>query len=162
MLLSIKGPFEGKIGDANLWRLTNTPTHLEALQTDDEPLFLYGDIGYEGCYQVITQYRRSTPLSEAQKEFNDWLSAHRITVEQIFGFITNTWKKNTLTLELRPQIEAVAAWYAVSVLLVNIKSCLRGNVASKRYQINTPTLEQYLSAITNDSSGEEDTDLLAF
>lgn len=144
LILSLKGPIEGKASDITCFRLTNTVIKLEELQTPEEPLFLYGDIAYQSCFGVITGFRRTTRLSQGQTDFNDWHASHRITIEQMFGATVMQWQANTLHTGLRSLSQSVAAWYAISVLFMNCLSCLRGNCASARYKINTLSLEEYL------------------
>ena len=144
LILSLKGPVEGKASDITCFRLTNTAAKLEELQTPDEPLYLYGDIAYQSCFGVVTGFRQTRTLSGVETNFNDWHASHRITIEQMFGATIMQWQANSLHTGLHSLSQAVAAWYAISVLLMNCVSCLRGNCASARYNIHPLLLEEYL------------------
>lgn len=146
LILSLKGPVEGKCSDITLFRIMNTAAKLQELQSENEPLYLYGDIAYQSCFGVITAFRQNQQRTMSVNCFNDWHASHRITIEQMFGATIMQWQANSLTTNLRSLSQSVAAWYAVSVLLINCLSCLRGNCSSARYKINTMSLREYLIA----------------
>jgi hypothetical protein len=143
-ILSLLGPFEAKINDHLMFRISNMPKRFNKVQGPESPLFLYGDIAYEGCYQVITPFQETRPLSAEQHKFNDWVAIDRISVEQAFGRVQRLWHTNALDADLRPRLQPVAMWYAISILLTNVVSCLRGNKVGIQYNIEPMSLEDYL------------------
>ena len=144
MILSCAGPFEGRLHDISLYTLSGLETRLEKLFEGQEPLFLYGDSPYESCYRVIAPYKRTRLLTRAEIAFNCALSSDRISIEQAFGYVTSIWRVNSLDINLKALLQPVAVYYAISVFLTNIRTCLRGNVVLKRYKIQPPLLEDYL------------------
>lgn len=144
LILSCMGPFEAKVNDVSMFRITDLKSRFQELYEGQEPLFLYGDSPYEACYRVIAPYKRTQPLSPEQKRFNVQLSSERISVEQAFGAVTQLWRANSLAVNLKPLLQPVALHYEVSVLLTNICTCLRGNSVSARYNIEPLSLEEYL------------------
>ncbi|KAK9319977.1 hypothetical protein V1517DRAFT_330823 [Lipomyces orientalis] len=74
------------------------------------------------------------------------MSGVRISVEQLFGLVLNNWAYNGYKYGLRQQATPVAAFYLVSVLLTNIKTCLeQRNEVSLSFGCTPPSLEDYLS-----------------
>lgn len=144
LILSCMGPFEAKMNDTLMFRLTNLRTRFQELFAGEEPLFLYGDSPYESCYRVIAPYKRTQPLSRDQIAFNRALSSDRISVEQVFGCVTRLWRANSLAVNLKTLLQPVALYYSISVLLTNIYTCLHGNMVSERYNIQPLSLDEYL------------------
>jgi hypothetical protein len=67
--------------------------------------------------------------------------------------VQNYWHMNALDVDLKPNWQAVAAIYSISVLLTNIISCLRGNTVSIRYGIPPLQLDVYLQLQIEISEG---------
>ena len=144
IICSLIGPFEGKINDANMFHISDTKGRFKKLYRNNQLLFLYGDIAYESKFTVITPYPKKMGLPSRKRRFNKQLSLAQISVEQIFDLVQGLWTANRLSLQLHSLKQPVASWYTISVLLTNIYSCLRKNCVSIRYDIDPPTISQYL------------------
>ena len=81
------------------------------------------------------------------------MSRLRIEVEQGFALHQNLWTWNGFHLGLKLR-QGAAVCYAVSVLLANIWTCIRGNQTSLRFACMPPAVEKYLAlaAVTPGSS----------
>ncbi|KAJ9263877.1 hypothetical protein DTO212C5_7409 [Paecilomyces variotii] len=145
MLLSYMGPFEGKVNDLTMIRKTGLEQQLQDMLADRKDYFLYGDSAYEYAYCCIAPFKRIRALTAEEERFNQKLSSDRISVEMVFGTVQTLWHTNALDVNLQPIKQAVASCYAISVFLTNIMTCLRGNVVNIRYQIEPPTLDEYLN-----------------
>ena len=113
-------------------------------------LYLYGDPAYSTVYGIMGPYKNypSRPRTVAQNKFNKAMSRLRIEVEHGFTIHQNLWTWNGfhLTLQIR---QGAAVGYAVSVLLSNIWTCLRGNQTSHRFRCAPPEVEEYLQLNEN-------------
>lgn len=83
------------------------------------------------------------------------MSKLRIKVEHGFALHQNLWTWNGFHLGLK-LCQGAAVCYAVSVLLANIWTCMRGNQTSLRFSCMPPALEEYLSLANGESEGETD------
>ena len=86
---------------------------------------------------------RHVPLAPLMQDYNETMSALRISVEWLFGDVINSfkfldYKKN---LEIRDQL--VKCTLSVCALLRNAIACLYGNTTSDYFGVEPPTLEQY-------------------
>lgn len=72
------------------------------------------------------------------------MSRCRIAVEHGFARVQNAWLFNAFDKQLKIRLSPVPAYYMVSVLLVNIWTCLRGNQTSQQFNLEPPSLEEYL------------------
>lgn len=98
------------------------------------PLCLYGDPAYP------------LRLPPQMEEFNRSMSPIRISVEWLFGDITNYYfkfidfKKN-----LKVGLSAVGKLYIICALLRNALTCLYGNTTSEYFDLDPPTLQDYFA-----------------
>lgn len=58
LILSLGGPYVGRLHDSTLWRRVNIEERLWRLYEGQAPLYLYGDSAYSGLYRVITPFQR--------------------------------------------------------------------------------------------------------
>ena len=73
------------------------------------------------------------------------MSSHRVTVEWLFGDISNYCKFIDFKKGLKIQLSSVGKMYIVSALIRNALTCLYGNTVSQYFQMTPPTLEEYFS-----------------
>ena len=78
------------------------------------------------------------------KMFNKAMSRLRISVEWLFGDIANYFKFVDYKKNLKIGMRAVGKQYIVSALFRNIITCLYGNITSKYFELDPPTLHDYL------------------
>ena len=103
---------------------------------------IYGDLAYALRVHLQTPFLR-VPLTTLMQDYNEALSALRISVEWLFGDVINSFKfldnKNILKIGL----SSVGKMYVVCSLLRNAITCLYGNNTSDFFGIEPPSLEQY-------------------
>jgi len=153
LISSMSGPIIGSRGDWILWRQSNIEEELRRIfeeegVSEESQLFLYGDPAYGNSYATMSAFRRPPggQLSEEQEHFNKAMSRRRISVEHAFGLVKQTWGKHYLSITSRMGSSPVAAIYLVSVLLTNIKTCVRGrNQIADRFRCRPPTVREYLT-----------------
>lgn len=109
-----------------------------------EPYVVYGDPAYGISHHIISPFKGAY-LTEPQKEFNRCMSACRVSVEWGFGKITQYFAFLDFQKNLRILLQPVAKYYAVGALLANCHTCLYGSVTSSFFNLDPPTLEEYLA-----------------
>ena len=91
-------------------------------------LFLYGGYAYFLSFGILCPFKntRTHQLTQEEKTFNAKISGYRIAIELSFGKVVNLWSfiafKNRLQIVLSP----IDSYYAMSVLLTNLHTCLYG------------------------------------
>jgi hypothetical protein len=83
-------------------------------------------------------------LDRDEYKFNHWMSSIRISIEHAFGYTGNLWSFIGYPKKQRKGAMPVGTYFTIAVLLSNIMVCLRGNISSKRYRCQPPSLEDYL------------------
>ena len=140
------GPLEGCRHDSAMLRESGLFAQLNSLPAPPEGgvYCIYGDPAYPLRPQLLCPYK-GDQLTDAQAAFNKEMSAVRIAVEwaygktiQLFAFLD--FKKN-LKLLLQP----VGMYYYTGVLLTNCHTCLHGGEINKLFDLQPPSLEEYLS-----------------
>ncbi|RPB21351.1 hypothetical protein L211DRAFT_790654, partial [Terfezia boudieri ATCC MYA-4762] len=134
-----------------LWQESGIERYLRNLFSELPVLCLYGDPAYAPAYGIIGPYRTTacTGLTPVQEAMNVTMSSYQIVVEWGFTNILNQfgfgeWKRNQ-----RIGLSSVATCYALSVLLYNCQTCLRGrNQISERFKnrVRPPSLSTYLTS----------------
>lgn len=109
-------------------------------------LCLYGDPAYPLRPHLMAPYRiwDVEVLTEDMKAFNKAMSSLRVSVEWLFGDVSNSFKVIDFKKNLKLRLSAVGKFYVVAALIRNILTCLYGNTTSKYIQIDPPTITTYL------------------
>ena len=89
-----------------------------------------------------TPFRR-VPLTPLMQDYNEAMSALRISVEWLFGGVINSFKFLDHKKNLKIGQCSVGKMYVVCALLRNAITCLYGNNTSDYFGIEPPSLEQY-------------------
>lgn len=142
----LSGPYLGRRHDSRLFRMSGLARILRAHAKGrgDRQMTLYGD----PAYRLTDLMQRPFPtggISPEQRIYNERMSKVRIGVEWCFGYVLqyfpfSDFKKNQKTL-----LSEVHLHYICSVLLANIRSCVKQtNSSASKFNINPPTLEEYL------------------
>lgn len=97
-------------------------------------LYLYSNPAYSTIYGIMGPYKNypSRPQTLAQNKFNKAMSRLQIEVKHGFALHQNLWTWNGFHLNLKICQSAIIG-YAISVLLSNIWTCLRGNQTNIRF-----------------------------
>ena len=69
----------------------------------------------------------------------------RVSVEWIFGDITNYFKFLDFKRNLKLRLNAVGKVYIVCALMYNSRTCLYSNTTSEYFGVKPPTIFEYLS-----------------
>jgi hypothetical protein len=148
MFAHISEPYEGRRNDSGIYNDSNLERYLDNLKLpeDDEihPYHLYGDKGYTRSVRLACP-NEGNHLTPAEKDFNYKMSSLRVSVENGFADITRFWG---LITNVRTQCinrSRVACQYTVAAFLTNCITCFNGNSISNRYEIDPPSIEEYLS-----------------
>ena len=108
---------------------------------------LYGDPAYPLRPNLIAPYRPGeVPVfTPEMQEFNQATSSVRVSVEWLFGDVVNYFKFIDLKKKLKLQLSAVGKQYIISALFRNIFTCIYGNTTSMFFELDPPTLHEYLA-----------------
>ena len=114
-----------------------------AFSTTNEPMCLYGDPAYPLRVHLQAPFREAI-LTDQMKLFNASMSATRISVEWLFGDIINYFKFLDFKKNLIIWMSSIGKMYVVSAILRNALTCLYGNQTSDYFNLEPPTLEEFL------------------
>ena len=143
------GPVEGRCHDARMLRESGLLDILEreAYSPTGDVLCLYGDPAYPLRPHLMAPYRvgEVPVITQDMLAFNEAMSSVRVSVEWLFGDIANYFKFLDFKANLKLGLSAIGKQYIVSALLRNIITCFYGNNTSSFFQLNPPTVQQYLA-----------------
>jgi len=144
---NLYGPVEGRCHDAGMLRDSGLLNILQrnAHTPRGDILCIYGDPAYPLRPQLMCPYRNIRALTPHMMAFNKAKSEVRVAVEWRFGNIADYFKFIDYKKNLKLGMSAVGKQYIVSVLMRNILTCLYGNTTSEFFQVDPPTLLQYLA-----------------
>ncbi|KAK6180681.1 hypothetical protein SNE40_008686 [Patella caerulea] len=140
------GPVEGRRHDCALLKLSRL---LEQLETKDfktsngQSLALYGDPAYPVRDNLLCPFKGAN-LTAAENNFNSQMSSVRECVEWEFGKIINLFAFLDFKKNLKVMLQPVAKYYLVGALISNRHTCLYGSQTSSFFQLQPPTIEEYL------------------
>ena len=77
--------------------------------------------------------------------FNAAMSSVRVSVEWLFGDISNSFKFLDFKKNLKLGLSAIGKQYIVSAVFRNILTCLYSNSTSTHFQLDPPTVQDYLA-----------------
>lgn len=146
---NLYGPVEGRRHDAGMLKDSGLLTSLErvAYSPRGDVLCLYGDPAYPLRPHLMAPYRiGEVPLFTPNMEaFNEAMSSVRVSVEWLFGDVLNDFKFLDFKSNLKLGLSAVGKHYIVAALLRNTLTCLYGNNTSTFFQVDPPTVQDYLA-----------------
>jgi hypothetical protein len=140
------GPVGGNRHDGGLLRESGLKDYLKEHEDLFKENLLYGDPAYGVNDFIFCGFKGNT--SAIEKEFNKKMSGVRQSVEWSFGRMKILWafidfKKNHKLL-----LSPVGKVMNVAMLLTNCHTCyFGGNQISMYFNLNPPTLEEYLSEL---------------
>lgn len=77
------------------------------------------------------------------QRFNKAMSAVRVSVEWVFGNITNYFQFVDFKKQQKVNLSSIGKMSAVCALLQNANTCLHDNIVSQVFELKPPTLEEY-------------------
>lgn len=128
------------LADSNL--LTNLENH--AFSPDGEPMCIYGDPAYPLRVHLQAPFRGAMITPEMQ-EFNQSMSSVRVSAEWAFGEVVRSFRCLDFKSNLKLGLSSVGKMYLVAAIIQNALSCFYGNVTSKYFDLDTPSIEYYFS-----------------
>jgi hypothetical protein len=146
MIVSLMGPYGGRVHDIDMLRVSGLETALGEIDygEDDGNFYVYADAGYNLSRYLQVGFSGAN-LTREQKDYNYKMSRVRQCVEWSFGKIVNIWKGIDFTTSQRTGTSPVGKYYICAVFLCNIHTCLYGSQASDFYDIKPPSFDEYIS-----------------
>ncbi|CAC5423121.1 unnamed protein product [Mytilus coruscus] len=139
-------PIEGRRHDTGLLRESGICGELQTHMTTPtgDIYVIYGDPAYSMTTHIIKPFRGGV-ISAEQARFNKKMSAVRTCVEWIFGKILTLFAFLDYKKNLKLYLQPVGKYYLVGSILVNCHTCLYGSETGHYFDIDPPSLENYLS-----------------
>jgi hypothetical protein len=108
--------------------------------------YLYADAGYAVYPNLIVPFKKTEgQLTPGERAFNIQMASVRISVEWMFGRVTQLWRFLDHHADLMVFKSSLSTFYRVTVLLTNIRTILDdGNIASDYFELGPPSLDEYL------------------
>ena len=104
---------------------------------------LFGDKGYPLEPELLTPFRGNN-LTQDELGFNQQMSRARICVEWGFAGVGAQFQLLNMWRRLKLNRVPIGQYYVVSTLLFNCMACIYGNQTSKFFNVQPPTLAEYL------------------
>jgi len=133
-----------------MYKVSKLEQKLRSLMARQRTLYLYRDPAYKASFGIMCPFthkisRHLLPLDE--RAFNARLASVRIAVEHAFGHTQVLWTYTAFAKQLKSDLQLVAVYFVVAVLLTNCYTCLRGNQTSKKFVVEPLLLQAYLNYI---------------
>ena len=135
---------EGKRHDAGMLAESGLLQDLEryAFSTGGQPMCIYGDPAYPLRVHLQGPFQGAA-LTPQMEMFNASMSSVRVSVEWLFGDISNYFKFIDLKKNLKIGLSSIGKTYVVCALLRNALTCLYGNLTSEFFELDPPSLQDY-------------------
>lgn len=111
-----------------------------AFNTNGDPVCLYGDPAYPIRVHLQVPFRQNA-ITPAMEAFN---SSLRESVEWTFGDVVKSCKALDFKSNLKIGLSSVGKMYLVCALIQNAITCLYRNLTSNFFEIEPPSLHDYL------------------
>ena len=140
---NLAGPFEGRRHDSTMLHESGLLTSQEQVAFfNNHPLCIYGDLAYPLGVHLQAPFRNVEITPELQ-EFNREMSLVRVSVEWMFGNITNYFSFVDFKRQMKLHLSPVGKIYFVAALLQNAHTCLYGNLVSDFFDLQPPSVHEY-------------------
>ena len=140
---NLAGPFEGKRHDSTMLHESGLLTSLEQVAFfNNHPLCLYGDPAYPLGVHLQAPFR-NVEITPERQEFNREMSRVRVSVEWMFGNITNYFSFVDFKKQMKLHLSPIGKIYFVAALLQNAHTCLYGNLVSDFFDLQPPSVYGY-------------------
>ncbi|GMF54535.1 unnamed protein product [Phytophthora fragariaefolia] len=113
------------------------------LSANGNHFVLYGDPAYGQQEHIIAPFKGAS-LSEDEQEFNERMSAVRVSVEWGFGKIVRYWAFIDFSKNQKVYLQRLGKMYAVGAVLTNVHTGLHGSQTSSFFRMTPPTIQQYI------------------
>ena len=148
LIANLYGPVDGRRHDAGMLKDSGLLNDLQrvAFSPTGDVLCLYGDPAYPLRPHLMAPFRlrEVSVFTENMEAFNEVMSSVRVSVEWLFGDVLNSFKFLDFKKNLKLGLSAIGKHYIVAALFRNIFTCLYGNTASTFFQLDPPTVQDYL------------------
>ena len=144
LIANFFGPVEGKRHDSGMLAasgLLNQLAQFSHSQTGN-PLCIYGDPAYPLHVHLQAPFKGAA-LTDDQKAYNKSMSKARVSVEWVFGDITNYFAFLDFRKNLKVGLSAVGKMYITCALLHNARNCLYGNTTSQYFDVQPSAINDY-------------------
>lgn len=144
LVANLYGPVEGKRHDSAMLAQSQVLNQMQRLSfnPNGDILCIYGDPAYPLRLQLQCPFRGAR-LTDIEKAWNKSMSEVRVSVEWIFGDITNYFKFLDFKKNLKIGLSAVGKMYITCALLHNAHTCLYGSTTSTYFEIPPPSVQEY-------------------
>lgn len=145
LIANMFGPIEGRRHDAFMLGFSGLANKLQRFQTPTgEPYVIYGDPAYGLTRNILAPFR-GAQLTVDEQLFNTQMSKVRISVEWGFGKICQNFAYLDFKKNLKVLLQPVGKYYLVASILANCHTCLYASQTSTYFNLDSPSLETYLS-----------------
>ena len=145
--MNLFGPVEGRRHDAFMLAESGLARQLaQFIQPSGSPYILYGDPAYGVSRYILGPYK-GAQVTQQQDDFNKSMSRVRVCVEWVFGKLCQYFTFVDFKRSNRVLLLPVGKHYTVAALLTNCHTCLYGSQTSTFFNVQPPSLEQYLSNV---------------
>ena len=142
MIGNLAGPYEGRRHDS--YMLAESGLLLQLQQHawyGNRAMNIYGDPAYPISIHLQAPFRGAR-LTDEQKRYNKAMSSVRISVEWLFGLVSNYFKFIDFKKMQRIGI-TIGKIYIVCSILQNAHTCLYGNIISETFEMEPPRIHDY-------------------
>ena len=143
MIANLAGPFEGRKHDSTMLYESGLLQDLaQVAWCNGQPLCLYGDPAYPLRVHLQAPYRTAN-VTPDQQAFNKAMSEQRVSVEWLFGLLSNYFKFIDFKKMQKLGLSPIGKVYIVCALLQNAHTSLYGNMVSDYFGLEPPSLQEY-------------------
>lgn len=140
---NLNGPYEGRRHDSTMLYQSGLLVDLQRnAWANGQPLCIYGDPAYPLSIHLQAPFRNAN-LTAQMAEFNRRMSEVRVSVEWMFGTISNYYKFIDFKKQSKMGLSPVGKIYLVCAILQNAHSCIYGNQVSEYFNLSPPALQDY-------------------
>ena len=142
------GPMNGRRHDSYMLRESNLLQQLSEFMPPNLEIvyYLYGDPAYPQSRYLIGGYRYPVP-GTPQAAFNTTMSRVRESVEWGFKEISKQWSFLDFKDSMKKFKMPIGQYYQIGAFLSNLRSLFYDNQTSTYFDMDTMTLNEYLSLI---------------
>ena len=128
LITNLSGPYEEKRHDSTMLYQSGLLNDLQRhAWLNGQPLCIYGDPAYPLSLHLQAPFR-DAQMTPQMTQFNKSMSEVRVSVEWVFGDISNFYKFLDLKREFKIGTSPVGKIYIVCAILQNAHTCTYGNI----------------------------------